>query len=236
MRFMLAFALLCTLMSGLGFSLQHVRRSSVANQPVISSFQSLPASADEVCQLRLELESQWGRAFPPPGATCAIPWEGFNAHGALFQVAACNCFESVCYLTSGDPTNFAYRAWPAETLADLDAVEFWPVFEKSLHRGDVVEFILHSQRRGSSLWSTPFHAQICAADGGLMFGANNEPRFMVVHGVPTETMRWDFCTTHQYYDALKSMEQAWRDCGEEHTYNLVIHRRVGGSSIDLAHP
>jgi hypothetical protein len=223
MRFIFGLAVLCTLLSGLGFSLEHVRRNETSNASAAKPLFEV-MTADQTRALRLELESQWGRALPPPGTPCSLAWDGFNAHGSLFQISAFNCFESVCYLTSGDPSNFAYRAWPSESVAELDAIA-WPGFEKNLHRGDVVEFIVRARERNGRSWSTPFHAQICAADGGLMVGANNEPRFIISHGVPTETMRWAFCTTHQYYDALKGVDQAWRDCGEEHTYSLVVHKQ-----------
>jgi len=165
-----------------------------------------------------------GRVVPPLGTSSAVPWKGVDFAGQAREVPPFSCFESVNYLTTGDATKCAYRSWPSEDLTNLDESATWDALEESLKTGDVVEFVAKVRINGGTTTTSPFHAQLCVAEGGLMAGANNEPRFRLVNGVPSGTNVWNVCTSRQYYLAARDMDAMWAAYGNEHTYRVVVYR------------
>ncbi len=171
-----------------------------------------------------------GRAIPPLGTTSASVWKGRDAAGHELEVPACSCFESVNYLTTGSATQNVYRSWPVEVLENLQASSTWDNLEHSLRVGDVVEFVARVKSKTGPDRIGEFHAHICVAEGGLMAGANNEPRFRLINGIPSETNVWDVCTSRQYYLAARAMDQNWAASGRDHTYQIKVYRRPAGTA------
>jgi len=168
-----------------------------------------------------------GRVVPPLGTSSGVTWKGQDLAGNGREVPAFSCFESVNYLTTGDPTLCVYRSWPMEILENLEESATWDTLEQSLRKGDVVEFIAKVRVQGGDVTTSPFHAQLCVAEGGLMAGANNEPRFRLLNGIPSGTNVWDVCTSRQYYLAARDMDENWAVFGNEHTYRVVVYRQPG---------
>ncbi|HEY4328913.1 MAG TPA: hypothetical protein VGN88_04195 [Phycisphaerae bacterium] len=202
-----------------------------ASGPKMTGWAPVVARWHDLDVVRYMVEERWGRCMPPAGTLSSQPWEGLDVHRQMQQVEAMNCFESVNYLTTGDTGCCMYREWASEELANPEDEGAWMKLEKTLRAGDVVEYEVHV--RGKSAMSTLFHAQVCSGEGALMVGANNEARFEIIQGVPTETQRWGVCTPHEYYYALRGMDDAWRALGNQQTYRVMVYRAPWWGS-DLA--
>lgn len=163
--------------------------------------------------------------LPPPGAASTKPWSGLDSRGSAVSIPPLNCYESVNYLTTGNPQNFLYRTWPADMLQALDDPATFDRLEESLHVGDVVEFRAHWRASNGAMTESTFHVQLCVAAHGMMGGANNEPRFDLIHGVPSYTHRWALCTTREYYAAARAMDAEWISFGRPMTYSICVYRR-----------
>ena len=183
-----------------------------------------PAAPRRGTDDKVAMDSPFG-AIPPPGTSSACDWKGVDTGGRPVLMTALNCYESVNYLTSGEPGDFLYRTWPGETLSALDDPATWDRLENSLRVGDVVEFMAHWRASNGSMEASTFHTQLCVGPNGLMGAANNEARFDVINGMPTYTQRWALCTTRQYYAAARSMDQAWTAFGRPMTYSIRVYRR-----------
>src|SRR5690242_11776544 len=64
---------------------------------------------------RRAMETPFG-PMPPPGASSARPWDGFDAAGTPTSFPAFNCWESVNAFTAGEPDCFDYSSWPEEPI------------------------------------------------------------------------------------------------------------------------
>ena len=138
-----------------------------------------------------------------------------------------NCFESVNYMMTGNPNLFAYREWPTEKISTqtTDDWAMWVELQSSLRPGDVVEFHIR-QRIANGEWSDGVcHAQLCIAAGGVMYGANTEPRFEIANGAPSPTRRWWLCSPRDYYEALRSVDADWEKIGHEREYSVWVYRK-----------
>jgi hypothetical protein len=165
-----------------------------------------------------------GRTVPPPGTPCDFPWvppATFPYLAAPVPIEPANCFESVNFLLTGNPNSFTYRNWPIRVLQNPESRADWLSFQNAMRPGDVIEFVVTTRDRQGRQTSSNLHAQLCAGPGGLTVGANNEPRFTLVNGVPTFTHTWGICTSRQYYLALRSVNPAWKALGYDRTYTII---------------
>jgi hypothetical protein len=204
-----------------GGKLVHTYGHSPASSKVASADRARPV-------LGIPVLLSGGQLVPPLGTSSASEWTGTGSDGRLKSVPACNCFESVNYLTSGDKNTCVYRRWPMESITALDDGATWSRLEQSLKFGDVVEFVANVRSPAGVVTPANLHAQMCAGmeeKSGLMIGANNEPRFVLENGVPTPTDRWDACTSHAYYLALRAVDDAWQADGYENSYQIRVYRR-----------
>jgi hypothetical protein len=184
-----------------------------------------PFPTVRTAELTAQLQLPRGKAVPPPGTSCETPWTGPAIAGrGIVTVEPENCFESVNRLLTGDPADFAHRQWELQVLQDPDNPGEWNAFQAGMRPGDVVEFVaittdkLHGQRISN------VHAQLCAGPGGLTVGANNEPRFNLVDGIPTFTHTWGICTSRQYYLALRSTIPVWQTLGFARSYRVLLYK------------
>jgi hypothetical protein len=67
-----------------------------------------------------------------------------------------------------------------------------------------------------------------------MWGANNEPRFNLVGGVPAPTGLWWVCSSREYYDALIASDSAWRAIGHQRQYFITVYHCPDLSVLDLS--
>jgi len=172
---------------------------------------------------RTAVDLPWG-CMPPPGTSSRQDWSGVDSKGNPVHFGVFNCTDSVNYFLCGDPHCAVYHAWQKETLENPDDSVVWDHLEASLQVGDVVEFVAHIQYPSGFRAESLFHVHICAGQHGLMAGANNDPHFEEVDGVPMYTGEWAFCTSRAYYKAMRAADSQWQAAGFSQTYNVLVYR------------
>lgn len=143
----------------------------------------------------------------------------------FYRREAWNCMESVNFATSLSRTRAIYTQWPLEIYSDnLEFDDTWNKLEKTFRRGDVVVFWIRERINGNREFDFATHVQVCLGRFDEMWGANNEPRFELVRGVPAPTKKWWVCSSREYYQALFSHDATWRALGHDRRYYVVVYR------------
>lgn len=142
----------------------------------------------------------------------------------FYSREAWNCMESINFATSLSRSSTVYTTWPVEIISqNLDSDSTWRQLESTLRRGDVVVFWVRERINGAREFDFATHVQICLGLSHEMWGANNEPRFDLINGVPAPTKKWWVCSAQEYYQAMAAQDPVWRTLGHERRYYVVVY-------------